>query len=250
MKVVGELFGSGQMQLPFVLQSAETMKSAVAFLEPFMEKVEGQDESSGKGKFLIATVKGDVHDIGKNLVDIILTNNGYKVINLGIKQSVDAIIDAYAAHKPDCIAMSGLLVKSTAFMKDNLAAFNERGISVPVILGGAALTPKFVYEDCQNVYRGQVIYGKDAFADLTFMDRFMPAKSEQKWKDEEGFVEDLAHFNQKGRKAIEQAERELNGDTPSKPEPTESAVLKYPAFRSGRSRDSAPCTTFLGNQSP
>ncbi|MEO1591451.1 MAG: methionine synthase, partial [Cyanobacteria bacterium J06632_22] len=146
MKVVGELFGSGQMQLPFVLQSAQTMKSAVAFLEPLMEKEEGDD--SGKGKFLIATVKGDVHDIGKNLVDIILTNNGYKVINLGIKQTVDAIVAAYEEHQPDCIAMSGLLVKSTAFMKENLAIFNEKGISVPVILGGAALTPKFVYGDC------------------------------------------------------------------------------------------------------
>jgi 5-methyltetrahydrofolate--homocysteine methyltransferase len=225
MKVVGVLFGSGQMQLPFVLQSAETMKSAVAFLEPFMEKVEGQDESSGKGKFLIATVKGDVHDIGKNLVDIILTNNGYKVINLGIKQTVDAIVDAYNEHKPDCIAMSGLLVKSTAFMKENLTVFNERGISVPVILGGAALTPKFVYEDCQNAYQGQVIYGKDAFADLTFMDRYMPAKAETQWKDEEGFLGEFAQFNQKGRNAIEQAERELNGDAPEKPESTEPEVI-------------------------
>jgi 5-methyltetrahydrofolate--homocysteine methyltransferase len=225
MKVVGELFGSGQMQLPFVLQSAETMKSAVAFLEPFMEKVEGQDESSGKGKFLIATVKGDVHDIGKNLVDIILTNNGYKVINLGIKQTVDAIVDAYDEHKPDCIAMSGLLVKSTAFMKENLQVFNERGISVPVILGGAALTPKFVYEDCQNAYKGQVIYGKDAFADLTFMDRYMPAKSETQWKDEEGFIGEYAQFNQKGRKAIEQAERELNGGEPEKPESDKPEVI-------------------------
>lgn len=112
MKVVGELFGSGQMQLPFVLQSAETMKSAVAYLEPHMEKTEG--ESSGKAKFLIATVKGDVHDIGKNLVDIILTNNGYEVVNLGIKQSVEAIIEAQQTHQADCIAMSGLLVKSTA----------------------------------------------------------------------------------------------------------------------------------------
>ncbi len=210
MKVVGELFGSGQMQLPFVLQSAETMKSAVAFLEPFMEKSDTSD--SGKGKFLIATVKGDVHDIGKNLVDIILTNNGYKVINLGIKQSVDAIVDAYNQHQPDCIAMSGLLVKSTAFMKENLGVFNERGISVPVILGGAALTPKFVYEDCQNAYNGQVIYGRDAFADLTFMDRLMPAKADGKWKDQEGFLQDYAQYNQKGRNAIEAAERELNGD--------------------------------------
>jgi 5-methyltetrahydrofolate--homocysteine methyltransferase len=148
MKVVGELFGSGQMQLPFVLQSAETMKSAVAFLEPHMEKTEGQN--SAKGRFLIATVKGDVHDIGKNLVDIILTNNGYEVINLGIKQSVEAIIEAQQTHQADCIAMSGLLVKSTAFMKDNLAAFNAAGIQVPVILGGAALTPRFVQHDCRQ----------------------------------------------------------------------------------------------------
>ncbi|MDB9327254.1 methionine synthase, partial [Nodularia spumigena CS-590/02] len=175
MKVVGELFGSGQMQLPFVLQSAETMKTAVAYLEPFMEKSE--TDSNGKGTFIIATVKGDVHDIGKNLVDIILTNNGYRVINLGIKQPVENIIQAYEEHKADCIAMSGLLVKSTAFMKDNLQAFNEKGITVPVILGGAALTPKFVHQDCQNTYKGKVIYGKDAFSDLHFMDKLMPAKA-------------------------------------------------------------------------
>lgn len=188
MKVVGELFGSGQMQLPFVLQSAETMKAAVAHLEPLMEKAEGN--GNAKGTMIIATVKGDVHDIGKNLVDIILTNNGYRVINLGIKQSVENIIEAYEQHQADCIAMSGLLVKSTAFMKENLAVFNDRGITVPVILGGAALTPKFVQEDCQNTYQGQVIYGKDAFSDLHFMDRLIPAKAEGKWQDHQGFVED------------------------------------------------------------
>lgn len=217
MKVVGELFGSGQMQLPFVLQSAQTMKSAVAFLEPLMEKKAPGDDS-GKGKFLIATVKGDVHDIGKNLVDIILTNNGYKVINLGIKQSVDAIVAAYEEHQPDCIAMSGLLVKSTAFMKENLAVFNEKGIDVPVILGGAALTPKFVYGDCQDTYKGQVIYGKDAFADLTFMDRLMPAKQVSAWQNDAGFMGEFSQYNQKGRQAIEQAEAELNG--PPKAEKT------------------------------
>jgi 5-methyltetrahydrofolate--homocysteine methyltransferase len=188
MKVVGELFGSGQMQLPFVLQSAQTMKAAVAYLEPFMEKAEGQ--SNAKGTFIIATVKGDVHDIGKNLVDIILSNNGYKVINLGIKQPVENIIEAYHQHKADCIAMSGLLVKSTAFMKDNLQVFNERGITVPVILGGAALTPKFVHQDCQNTYHGQVIYGKDAFSDLHFMDKLMPAKTAGKWDDITGFLDE------------------------------------------------------------
>ena len=192
MKVVGDLFGSGQMQLPFVLQSAETMKSAVAFLEPHMDKqisADGTAASSGKGKFLIATVKGDVHDIGKNLVDIILTNNGYQVINLGIKQSVEAIVEAQQQHQADCIAMSGLLVKSTAFMKDNLEAFNQVGIRVPVILGGAALTPRFVHGDCQAVYGGQVVYGRDAFADLRFMDALMEAKSTARWDDRLGFLD-------------------------------------------------------------
>jgi len=190
MKVVGELFGSGQMQLPFVLQSAQTMKAAVAYLEPYMEKSE--TGNNGKGMFLIATVKGDVHDIGKNLVDIILSNNGYRVLNLGIKQPVENIINAYKEHGADCIAMSGLLVKSTAFMKDNLEAFNQEGITVPVILGGAALTPKFVYEDCQNAYQGQVIYGKDAFSDLNFMDKLMPAKTAGKWDDSQGFLGEYA----------------------------------------------------------
>ena len=192
MKVVGDLFGSGQMQLPFVLQSAETMKAAVAFLEPHMEVQEGPDGqkiSSTKGKFLIATVKGDVHDIGKNLVDIILTNNGYWVINLGIKQSVDAIVEAQQQHQADCIAMSGLLVKSTAFMKDNLETFNTVGIQVPVILGGAALTPRFVHGDCQAVYGGQVIYGRDAFADLRFMDALMEAKTAGRWDNQAGFLD-------------------------------------------------------------
>jgi 5-methyltetrahydrofolate--homocysteine methyltransferase len=188
MKVVGELFGSGQMQLPFVLQSAQTMKAAVAYLEPYMEKEDAADNT--KGTVVIATVKGDVHDIGKNLVDIILSNNGYTVINLGIKQPVDRIIQAYREHNADCIAMSGLLVKSTAFMKDNLETFNEQGITVPVILGGAALTPKFVHQDCQNTYKGQVIYGKDAFSDLHFMDKFMPAKAAQGWDDFKGFLDE------------------------------------------------------------
>lgn len=191
MKVVGELFGSGLMQLPFVLQSAETMKAAVAFLEPLMDRMDESDGSSqrrAKAKFLIATVKGDVHDIGKNLVDIILTNNGYEVINLGIKQPVEAIIEAQKIHQADCIAMSGLLVKSTAFMKDNLNAFNEAGIDVPVILGGAALTPKFVNKDCRSVYHGQVIYGRDAFADLRFMEAYVEARDAGQWQATKGFL--------------------------------------------------------------
>ncbi len=185
MKVVGDLFGSGQMQLPFVLQSAETMKFAVSILEPYMETV---DENISNGKLLIATVKGDVHDIGKNLVDIILTNNGYDVINLGIKQDVSAIIDAQKKHNADCIAMSGLLVKSTAFMKDNLEAFNNENISVPVILGGAALTPKFVNEDCSKIYKGKILYGKDAFTDLKFMNEYMDNKKKGNWSNTQGFI--------------------------------------------------------------
>lgn len=166
MKVVGELFGSGKMQLPFVLQSAETMKAAVAYLEPFMEKADG----SAKATMVLATVKGDVHDIGKNLVDIILTNNGYKVVNIGIKQPVGEIIKAAREHKADAIGMSGLLVKSTVIMKDNLEEMRAQGIDVPVLLGGAALTRKFVEEDCLQAYGGGgVAYARDAFDGLDLM---------------------------------------------------------------------------------
>jgi 5-methyltetrahydrofolate--homocysteine methyltransferase len=167
MKVVGELFGSGQMQLPFVLQSAETMKAAVAYLEPMMEKVEGQS----KGRIVLATVKGDVHDIGKNLVDIILTNNGYTVFNLGIKQPVDEILKAAKEKKADAIGMSGLLVKSVGVMRDNLAELNERGINVPVLLGGAALTRDYAEDDLAKLYKGPLLYCRDAFDGLHMMDK-------------------------------------------------------------------------------
>ncbi|MBW4694386.1 MAG: methionine synthase [Lyngbya sp. HA4199-MV5] len=226
MKVVGELFGSGQMQLPFVLQSAETMKAAVAFLEPFMEK---EDSGQAKGTFVIATVKGDVHDIGKNLVDIILSNNGYRVINLGIKQPVDAIIEAYEQHKPDCIAMSGLLVKSTAFMKENLQVFNDRNITVPVILGGAALTPKFVHEDCQNTYNGQVIYGKDAFSDLHFMDKLMPAKAEGNWDDARGFLGEEAEGRRQKAEGVGERREESELKTQNST-PTPHSLLPIPSI--------------------
>ncbi|HQZ95878.1 MAG TPA: vitamin B12 dependent-methionine synthase activation domain-containing protein, partial [Pyrinomonadaceae bacterium] len=166
MKTVGELFGSGQMQLPFVLQSAESMKAAVKFLEPFMEKVEG----SNKGVLVLATVKGDVHDIGKNLVDIILTNNGYKVINLGIKQPIDDILRAAEESNCDAIGMSGLLVKSTLIMRDNLELMNERGIKTPVILGGAALNRRYVDADLIPLYNGKLFYARDAFDGLHAMD--------------------------------------------------------------------------------
>jgi 5-methyltetrahydrofolate--homocysteine methyltransferase len=167
MKTVGDLFGSGQMQLPFVLQSAEVMKTAVKFLEPFMEKVEGE---SNKGVMVLATVKGDVHDIGKNLVDIILTNNGYKVVNLGIKQPVDDILKAYEETKCDAIGMSGLLVKSTLVMRDNLEIMNERGINVPVVLGGAALNRRYVDDELVPLYNGKLFYARDAFDGLHAMD--------------------------------------------------------------------------------
>jgi 5-methyltetrahydrofolate--homocysteine methyltransferase len=170
MKVVGDLFGSGQMQLPFVLQSAEAMKAAVRFLEPFIEKKGG---ATAKGKLVLATVKGDVHDIGKNLVDIILTNNGYKVFNLGIKQTIDSILAAYEEHQADAIGMSGLLVKSTLIMKENLELMNERGIKVPVVLGGAALTRRYVEDDLKSLYKGQLFYARDAFAGLHTMDRLV-----------------------------------------------------------------------------
>jgi len=241
MKVVGELFGSGQMQLPFVLQSAETMKSAVAFLEPMMEKIEGSSDS--KGVFLIATVKGDVHDIGKNLVDIILTNNGYKVINLGIKQPVENIINAYKEHQVDCIAMSGLLVKSTAFMKENLKTFSEQGITVPVILGGAALTRKFVYEDCQRVYKGKVVYGKDAFADLHFMDKLMPAKTEHQWDDLKGFLDETGHPIDLIKD--EEAAEEPVVETAATAEPVEEDTRRSEAIDANISRPTPP---FWGTQ--
>src|SRR5436305_4406169 len=170
MKVVGDLFGSGQMQLPFVLQSAEVMKTAVRFLEPFMEK---KGVATAKGTMVLATVKGDVHDIGKNLVDIILTNNGYKVVNLGIKQPIESILQAYAEHGADAIGMSGLLVKSTLIMKDNLEVMNERGVSVPVVLGGAALTRRYVEDDLKSIYKGTLFYARDAFAGLHTMDKLM-----------------------------------------------------------------------------
>ena len=174
MKTVGELFGSGQMQLPFVLQSAEVMKTAVALLEPHMEKV----ENAGKGTMLLATVKGDVHDIGKNLVDIILSNNGYTVVNIGIKQTINQIIDSATESQVDVIGMSGLLVKSTVIMKENLEEISSRGLATkwPVILGGAALTRSFVEQDLAGNFDGTVRYAKDAFEGLSLMDSMMAIK--------------------------------------------------------------------------
>ncbi|MFF4418025.1 methionine synthase [Streptosporangium sp. NPDC001559] len=174
MRTVGELFGSGQMQLPFVLQSAEVMKTSVAYLEPHMERVEGES----KGRIVLATVKGDVHDIGKNLVDIILSNNGYEVVNLGIKQPVSVILEAAEDKGADVIGMSGLLVKSTVVMKENLEEMNSRGIAgrYPVLLGGAALTRAYVEQDLAELFQGEVRYARDAFEGLRLMDAFMAVK--------------------------------------------------------------------------
>ncbi|MDF1666023.1 MAG: vitamin B12 dependent-methionine synthase activation domain-containing protein, partial [Planctomycetota bacterium] len=168
MKIVGEMFGSGKMQLPFVLQSAEVMKSAVKHLEPHMDKLEG----STRGRVVLATVKGDVHDIGKNLVDIILSNNGFDVLNLGIKQPIDAIIEAALEYKADIVGMSGLLVKSTVIMRDNLLELNRRGVTqFPILLGGAALTRGYVEEDLRSLYEGEVAYARDAFDGLSLVTR-------------------------------------------------------------------------------
>ena len=174
MKTVGELFGSGKMQLPFVLAAAETMKKAVAYLEPHMSS---DEQIASKGTLVLATVKGDVHDIGKNLVDIIVSNNGYTVVNLGIKQPISAIVEAAEQHDADAIGMSGLLVKSTMVMRDNLEELNTRGLyKYRVILGGAALTRTFVDEDLTALYKGTVKYAKDAFEGLTLMDTIMDIK--------------------------------------------------------------------------
>ncbi len=203
MKVVGDLFGSGQMQLPFVLQSAEVMKAAVRFLEPHMEKKGG---ATAKGTMVLATVKGDVHDIGKNLVDIILTNNGYKVVNLGIKQQIEDILRAAEEHSADAIGMSGLLVKSTLIMRDNLELMNERGISVPVVLGGAALTRRYVEDDLRTLYQGALFYARDAFDGLHTMDELTGSGSAARGKDEARSSARAASSNGDGKPAADDAE--------------------------------------------
>jgi 5-methyltetrahydrofolate--homocysteine methyltransferase len=225
MKVVGDLFGSGQMQLPFVLQSAEVMKAAVRYLEPYIERKGG---ATTKGTLVLATVKGDVHDIGKNLVDIILTNNGYKVVNLGIKQSIENILNAYEEHSADAIGMSGLLVKSTLIMRENLELMNERGIAAPVVLGGAALTRRYVEDDLKSIYKGAIYYAKDAFAGLHTMDALVSGAAVEGSTDVRAAAavagsngnnqveenEDLVGEDAKlGRKAARPRNAKLAGDT-------------------------------------
>jgi 5-methyltetrahydrofolate--homocysteine methyltransferase len=201
MKTVGELFASGEMQLPFVLGSAETMKQAVAHLEPHMEKA----DQGGRGTIVLATVKGDVHDIGKNLVDIIFTNNGYQVVNLGIKVGISEMIAAVEEHKADALGMSGLLVKSTLIMRENLAELNQRGLAdVPVLLGGAALTRTYVERDLRSVYDGRLFYGKDAFEGLRTMDKLMELSR--------GGIEDDAFGRELSTKNVQRRFRDATGE--------------------------------------
>ncbi|MBN1447266.1 MAG: B12-binding domain-containing protein [Bacteroidetes bacterium] len=244
MKTVGELFGSGQMQLPFVLQSAETMKAAVAHLEPYMDKVDG----AAKGSIVLATVKGDVHDIGKNLVDIILTNNGYRVVNLGIKVPVETMLSAVENERAEALGMSGLLVKSTLIMKENLELMQKRGLRIPVILGGAALTRRFVEEDLRPLYSGTLRYAKDAFDGLRFMDDVATGSLAS---DEEGQsqpdIDDTPERSGMEAKiaTVEQAATEtVSGDIPARKNtagtsPSRSAVTR---------RVPVPTPPFLGSR--
>ncbi len=230
MKVVGELFGKGEMQLPFVLQSAETMKMAVAYLEPMMDKVEGE---STKGRIVLATVKGDVHDIGKNLVDIILTNNGYEVHNLGIKVNISDMVAKAVEVKADAIGMSGLLVKSTLIMRENLEELNSRGLAeVPVLLGGAALTRTYVERDLREVYDGRLFYGKDAFEGLHVMDRIGAVKRGEKPDDPEwGVVPIDSTIELRGRFAKPGAESGPPVDLPERsPDVVADNAVPKPPF--------------------
>ncbi len=219
MREVGDLFASGEMQLPFVLQSAETMKSAVAYLEPFMEK----SDQGGRGRIVLATVKGDVHDIGKNLVDIILTNNGYEVINLGIKVGITEMIQAVEEHKADALGMSGLLVKSTLIMRENLEELNARGLAhVPVLLGGAALTRTYVERDLREVYEGRVFYGKDAFEGLRVLDRLGEIRR--------GEVVDDAYGRELSEKNVQRRFREEFVQAPDLPSRSPEAETTNPLY--------------------
>jgi 5-methyltetrahydrofolate--homocysteine methyltransferase len=239
MKTVGELFGSGQMQLPFVLQSAEVMKAAVAHLEPHMEK----EDDAGKGRIVLATVRGDVHDIGKNLVDIILSNNGYEVVNLGIKQPISAILDAAEEHGADAIGMSGLLVKSTVIMKENLQEMNSRGVSArwPVLLGGAALTRSYVENDLTELYLGDVRYARDAFEGLRLMDAIMAAK-----RGESPLIDAEAERKRQERK--ERRERSLRIAEARKARKAEEEATPLPARSDVATDVPVPSPPFWGSR--
>ncbi|PWK82928.1 methionine synthase (B12-dependent) [Lentzea atacamensis] len=237
MKTVGELFGSGQMQLPFVLQSAEVMKAAVAHLEPHMER----SDDGGKGRIVLATVKGDVHDIGKNLVDIILSNNGYEVVNIGIKQPINAILEAAEEHRADAIGMSGLLVKSTVIMKENLEEMNSRGVAArwPVLLGGAALTRAYVENDLTEMYLGDVRYARDAFEGLRLMDAIMAAK-----RGEAPLVDPEAQAKAEERKARRERSLRIAAARKAAAEPEES----FPGRSDVASDNPIPMPPFWGSR--
>ena len=233
MGTVGELFGKGEMQLPFVLQSAETMKAAVAHLEPYLEKKSG----STRGKIVLATVRGDVHDIGKNLVDIILTNNGYTVYNLGIKQPIERILEVAQEHRPHAIGMSGLLVKSTVVMRENLEEMNRRGVTLPVILGGAALTRAYVEADCRASYHGPLYYAQDAFEGLDVMERIVAGEERPEARTRKAGGKSAAA---RALEAVEELERERAGGRPT---PDESVAVEPGAIRRDIDYPRAP---FLG----
>ncbi len=225
MKTVGELFASGEMQLPFVLQSAETMKAAVAYLEPHMEKA----DQGGKGKVVLATVKGDVHDIGKNLVDIIFTNNGYEVLNLGIKVGIAEMVAAVQEHRADALGMSGLLVKSTLIMRENLDELNQRGLSgIPVLLGGAALTRTYVERDLRSVYDGRVFYGRDAFEGLRTMDRLVELK--KSGEDDPQFGREISEKRVPKRSRLEPDTSPVEGQPDRAPDVVSDNPLFPPPF--------------------
>ncbi len=241
MKTVGELFGSGQMQLPFVLQSAEVMKTAVAHLEPHMEKA---DDDAGKGRIVLATVKGDVHDIGKNLVDIILTNNGYEVVNIGIKQPIANILEVAEDKNADVVGMSGLLVKSTVVMKENLHEMNTRGVAAkfPVLLGGAALTRGYVENDLAEIYEGDVHYARDAFEGLRLMDTIMTTKrggavdadSPEAVAAREKETERKARHARSKRIAAERKAKEAPVEVPARSEVAADVEVPTPPFWGSR----------------
>jgi 5-methyltetrahydrofolate--homocysteine methyltransferase len=241
MKTVGELFGSGQMQLPFVLQSAEVMKAAVAHLEQYMDKA----DTTAKGTMVLATVKGDVHDIGKNLVDIILTNNGYRVVNLGIKCPIETMLHAAAEHKAAAIGMSGLLVKSTLIMKENLEVMKERGLTLPVILGGAALTRRYVEQDLRAVYGGPVLYANDAFDGLRYMEEIMNGRLEVSASGAADEDDDTLTGTEAKIALAQREDARYNADAPAGEAAKRSAVatdvpIPVPPFWGSRVVDAVP----------
>jgi 5-methyltetrahydrofolate--homocysteine methyltransferase len=243
MRVVGELFGSGQMQLPFVLQSAQVMKAAVALLEPFMEKIEG----TGKGSMLLATVRGDVHDIGKNLVDIILTNNGYTVYNLGIKVPINEIVAKYNELKPDAIGLSGLLVKSVNVMEENLKELNNLGIDVPMILGGAALQRSYCEGHLRNTYKGKTYHGTDAFEGLRLMDYIVADRFDELDAEIDGRQDKRATQQEKVAELKARADADAERTTRSGGREA-SGIATLPARSKTPNLDTVPTAPFWGDR--